>query len=211
VTALDSSTVTLNLSMLGGRTASIFDFAGTGADPGSYVVDVGTNSLSIANAVVGGPVIVGGFTSLFGAAAPNFAASTLLDPTTIEAQMIVDWGTGTAAPFTTYDSSSIDVDIHNDSIGVRHDVRIGSQVIDLIGLSSDPLIVPDATSSTTVFTIGHGASSAMESFNTYSAFIAKVQQELAGGVLATGLTAVGQYTAGTLTMNATSITLFLNN
>jgi hypothetical protein len=211
VTQLASGSLALNLNMLGGRTSAVFDFAGTGADPASYVVDTGTNSLSLANAVVGGPVIVTGFTTLFGAAPPNFTASTLLDPTTIQAQLVVDWGAGTASPFTTYDSSSIDVDIHNDSIGARHDIQVGAAITDLIGMASDPLIVPDATSSTTVFTIGHTASSTMESFNTYAAFIAKLQQELAGSVLATGVTAVGQYTPGTFTLSATSITLFLNN
>jgi hypothetical protein len=211
VTALNSGTVTLNVSLLGGRTAGVFNFTGTGAALGSYVVDTATNSLSVANAVVGGPVVVTGFTSLFGAAAPNFTATTLLDPTTIPAQLVMDWGAGTAAPFTTYDSSSIEIDMQNVSIGLRHDVQVGTQVTNLVGLSSDPLIVPDSTSSTTVFTIGHSSSSGMESFNTYAAFIAKVQQELTGGVLATGLTAVGQYTAGTFTLSATSITLFLNN
>jgi hypothetical protein len=211
VTQLGSGSLALGLTMLGGRTAAVFDFAGTGADPASYVVDTGTNSLSLANTAVGGPVIVTGFTTQFGAAPPNFTASALLDPTTIQAELIVDWGAGTASPFTTYDSSSIDVDIHNDSIGARHGIEVGAAVTDLIGMPSDPLIVPDATSSTTVFTIGHTASSTMESFNTYAAFIAKLQQELAGSVLATCVTAVGQYTPGTFTLSATSITLFLNN
>jgi hypothetical protein len=211
VTALGSGTLGLNLSMLGGRRAAIFDFVGTGAAPGSYVVDSGTNSLSLANTVVGGPVFVTGFTASFGAAPPNFTASTLLDPTTIQAQLVVDWGAGTASPFTTYDSSSIDVDIHNDSIGTRHGIQVGAALTDLTGMSSDPLIVPDATSSTTVFTIGHAATSTMESFNSYAAFIARLQGEMTGSVLATGVTAVGQYTPGTFTLSATSITLFLNN
>jgi hypothetical protein len=78
-------------------------------------------------------------------------------------------------------------------------------------MSSDPLIAPDPTSSNTVFTIGHAVSSTTENFDTYAAFIAQLQTELNGAILATGVTAVGQYTASTFTFTATSITLFLNN
>jgi len=51
----------------------------------------------------------------------------------------------------------------------------------------------------------------IESFNGYDAFITQLQSELNGGTQATGMTAVGQYTAATFAFSATSITLFLNN
>jgi hypothetical protein len=51
----------------------------------------------------------------------------------------------------------------------------------------------------------------MENFNTYAAFITQLQTELNGTVLATGITAVGQYTVSTSAFSATSITVFLNN
>jgi hypothetical protein len=171
---------------------------------------VSTGALDLSNSTVGVPVIVSGLTSSFGAAPPNFSASTLLDPTTINAELIVDWGTGTAAPFTSYDSSSIDLDVRNSSIGVRHQIQVGAQIVNVVGLSSDPLIAPNPTSSNTVFTIGHAATATMENFNTYAAFIAQLQTELNGTVLATGITAVGQYTVSTFSFSATSITLFLN-
>jgi len=142
---------------------------------------------------------------------PDFTASTLLDPTTIEAELVVDWGAGTAAPFTTYDSSAIDLDVRNSSIAGRHQIQIGAQTIDVVGLTSDPLIVPNSTASNTVFAIGHPHSSTIESFNTYAAFITQLQSELNGTILATGLTAVGQYTESTFSFSATSITLFLND
>jgi hypothetical protein len=62
-----------------------------------------------------------------------------------------------------------------------------------------------------VFSIGHSGSSTVESFNTYGAFITQLQSELNGVTLATGMTAIGQYTASTSAFSATSITLFLNN
>lgn len=211
VTAQDSGTLNLNLSYLGGRTVAALDFVATGAAAGNYVVDTGSESLDVANSTVGVPVIVTGFTSLFGAAAPNFTAFTLLDPTTIQAQLVVDWGSGTAAPFTTFNSSEIDINLTNSSIGPRHAIQVGAQALNAIGLGSDPLIIPEPTSSNTVFAIGHASSLTTESFNTYAAFITQLQTELNGTTLATGITAVGQYTASTFTLSATSITVFLNN
>jgi hypothetical protein len=59
--------------------------------------------------------------------------------------------------------------------------------------------------------IGHALSGTFENFDTYSAFVTQLQTELNGNVLATGVTAVGQYTSSTYTFSASSITLFLNN
>jgi hypothetical protein len=209
VTAQGSGALTLNLTNLGGRAIGAFDFAGSGATANQYAVT--TAALDLTNAVVGAPVEVTGFPSAFATAPPNFAASTLLDPTTIQAELVIDWSGGTAAPFTAFDSSAITLDVHNTGIGPRHQIQIGSQIIDLAGLSSDPMITPNTTDSTTLFSIGHAVSFTIESFNTYDAFITQLQSELNGGTQATGMTAVGQYTAATFAFSATSITLFLNN
>jgi hypothetical protein len=208
VTAQGSAALTLNLTNLGGRTVEPFDFVGSGAAANRY--SVATPSLDLTNAVVTAPVVVTGFPNAFGTLLPNFTASTLLDPTTIQAELVIDWSGGTAAPFTTFDSSAITLDVHNTGIGPRHQIQIGSQIIDLAGLSSDPMIAPITTGSM-LFSIGHAASFTIESFNTYNAFISQLQSELAGGTLATGMTAVGQYTVSTFAFSASSITLVLNN
>jgi hypothetical protein len=65
--------------------------------------------------------------------------------------------------------------------------------------------------STLVFCIGHGASGTVENFITYGAFITTLTSELNGSVLATGVTALGQYTSSSYTFTATSITVALNN
>jgi hypothetical protein len=209
VTAQALSTVNLRLVSLAGRAVAAFDFVGTGAAAGQYVVNTGL--LDLTNSTLGVPVIVTGMPNSFGVAPPDFTASALLDPTTIEAELVVDWGAGTAAPFTTYDSSVIDLDARNSSIGVRHQIQVGGQTIDVVGLSSDPLIVPNPTASNTVYAIGHSLSSTIENFNTFEAFITQLQAELNGTTLATGVTAVGPYTASTFSLTATSITLFVNN
>ncbi len=164
----------------------------------------------LANSTVGAPVIVTGFPNAFASAAPNFTASTLLDPTTIEAELVIDWSGGSAAPFSSFDSSSIVLDPATSNFGLRHQIQIGSQVINLVGLASDPSIAP-ATSAAAVFSIGHAASSTVENFETYPAFITQLQTELNGTTLATGMTAIGQYTASTFAFSATSMTIFLND
>jgi hypothetical protein len=199
----------LNLASLDGRSIAPFIFAGSGVDPGHYAL--ATGALSLTNATTGVPVIATGLPNSFGAAAPNFTASTLLDPTTIDAELAVDWGSGTATPFTTYDTTSIDLNAHNASIGARHQIKVGAQMIDIAGLSSDPQIVPNPTAPNTVYSIAHSLSSTIENFNTYDAFVTQLQSELNGTALVTGVTAVGQYTAAAVSFAATSITLTFNN
>jgi len=211
VTAQGSQLLTLNLTMLGGRAISAFDFVGSGATASQYGVSTGT--LDLTNSIAGAPAIVTGFPNEFATPAPNFTATTLLDPTTIQAELVLDWSGGTAAPFSSFDSSAIVVDVANGSIGLRHEIQIGSDIVNLIGLSSNPSITPATSSSTasTVYSIGHASSFTVENFESYGAFIVQLQSELNGTTLATGMTAVGQYTTSTFAFSATSITLFLND
>jgi hypothetical protein len=209
VTAQGTAALTLNLTSLGGRSISAFDFSGSGAAPNQYGVAT-QQGVDLTNAIVGAPVVVTGFPSTFGTASPNFTASTLLDPTTIQAELVVDWNGGTAAPFTTSDSTAITFNVSNSSIGTRHQIQIGSQIVDIVGLSSGLTIAPTTAGSEMVFSIGHSTSFTIESFDTYSAFIAQLQSQL-NGALATGMTAVGQYTVSTSAFSASSITLFLDN
>src|SRR6202044_926618 len=118
--------------------------------------------------------------------------------------LALDWSAGTTTPFVAFNSAGIELDIANTGIGVRHEIQVGAQLINLIGLSSDPQIVPSTTSTTSnaVFTIGHSVSSTTENFDTFDAFITQLQSELNGSVLATGVTAVGQYSASTFTLTA---------
>jgi hypothetical protein len=208
VTAQGTAGLSLNLTSLGGRSILVYDFIGSGAAPAQY--SVATGALDLANSGVAAPVIVSGFPNSFGVTSPNFTATTLLDPTTIQAELVVDWGAGTATPFASFDSSGIDLNVQNAGIGPRHQIQIGSQIINIVGLSSDPLITPTSVS-TAVFAIGHSATSSIQSFNSYADFITQLQTELNGVTLATGITAVGQYTASTFAFSAMSITLFLNN
>ena len=98
------------------------------------------------------------------------------------------------------------------SIGARHQIKVGAQLIDIAYTIVGSFDRPES------LRIEHGvfhrcirSSSTIENFNTYDAFVTQLQSELNGTALATGLTAVGQYTAATPSFAATNITLTLNN
>jgi hypothetical protein len=209
VTAQGSAALTLNLASLGGRLISALDFTGSGAAANQYAVSTG--SLDLSNSTAGSPVVLTGFPNAFLATSSNFTASTLLDSTNIPAELVVDWSGGTAAPFSSLDSSGITLDSSIANVGPRNEIQIGSQVIDLAGLSPGLTITSTTSSSSVVFSIGHSASSTVESFNTYGVFVTQLQSELNGATLATGMTAIGQYSASTSAFSATGITVFLNN
>ncbi len=217
--ATGSLTLTLVSGTLSGRSLTAFDFTGTGTslsnDASAAAYQVNTGALDLTNAAVGSPVEVSGLITPFGAASPpatpDFNASTLLDYTTINAALVLDWGGGTPAPFASYDSSQIVLDSLNGSIGARHEIEIGAQTVNIVGIASNPVIVPNGTDTNTVYTIGHSVSGTFENFVTYTAFITQLQTELNGTILATGITAQGQYTTNSYTFSASTITLFLDN
>ena len=212
------STLSLNLSQLGGRSAAAFDFAGTGATSTSdataaaYVVNTGTADL--ANASAGEPVQVTGYPQPFGSASATsgdfLEQSGFLDYTTIDAVLVLDW-TGTSTPFASYNTAQIQLNATNVGTGTRHTIQIGAQTFNIIGIGTDPIIEPSSTGTNTVFTIGHSASGSFENFNTFSSFITQLQTELTGAVVATGITAVGQYASSSYEFSASSVTLFLDN
>jgi hypothetical protein len=210
------TTLTLNLSQLGGRSAAAFDFTGTGSTTGNdatapaYVVSTGTADLT--NASAGQPVQVTGYPAPFGSAssAGDFTEqSSFLDYTTINAVLALDW-TGTSTPFASMNTAQLQLDAQNIGIGTRHFIQIGAQTFNVIG-GTDPLIQPSLTGSNTVFTIGHSVSGSYENFNTFAAFVTQLQTELTGSVVATGITAIGQYASASYTFTASSVTLSLDN
>jgi hypothetical protein len=206
--------VALKLTQLGGRSATVFDFSGTGASPStnasvaSYQVTAG--DLDLSNATANEPIEATGYVTAFGSGPPDFTAQTLLDYTTINATLVVDF-TGTTAPFAAYSTSEIELNAQNGAMGTRHEILTGAQLVNVVGLPQDPVIVPNSTATNTVFTIGHVVSGTYENFNTFSTFITQLQTELTGSILVTGITAVGQYTSSTYNFSASSMTITLNN
>lgn len=211
-----TDTLTLNLTTLGGRSAASFDFAGTGtagADASKTAYLVTTANLTLTNATTDSPVQVTGSVTPFGAAGPSagdLSGTALLDYTTIDAELVMDYGAGTPAPFVSYSTTEIVLDARNSAVGVRHEIQTGAQTVNIVGIPTDPQIVPNA-SANSIFTIGHAVSGTYENFDTYSAFVTQLQLELNGNVLVTGVTASGQYTPASYSFSASSITLLVNN
>jgi len=216
--------VTITLADLDGRSVSAFNFGGTGGSSGvnsssdDYVVSI-TGALTLSNLTeVGQPLQATGTITPFGSAGttvagsttPDFVATGLLDPTTILAELVVNWGAGTPTPFNAYSSSEIDLLIHNSSIGSQHIIQVGSQTIDFTTLVSDALIEPSTTSSAVVYAIGHTSTGTIDNYDTFGDFITALQADLNGTTLATSMTAQGVYDPTTYTITANNVTIYLN-
>jgi len=222
VTAASTGSLTIDLTDLGGRAVAPFDFVGTGgsggvnSNPNAYVLS--TPALNLDNlTIVGQPVEVTGLVAPFGSAGstnagivtPDFVATTLLDPTTIPAELVVDWGGGTPTPFNSLSSTEIDLLRNNSTIGMQHTIQVGPQSIDFTLLPSDPLIEPSTSTTSVVYAIGHTSTSTIDNFNTFASFISALQADLNGTTLATGMTVTGVYTATSYTLTATNVTVYL--
>jgi hypothetical protein len=214
VTVQGVGSLTIDLLSLSGRAIAPFDFAGTGSSAGqpsrAAEYQATTGGADLVNAIAGAPVELSGLTASFGAAPPDFTASTLLDTTTITAELVIDWGSaGTATPFSAATSSKIDLQISNTNIGLRHQVTVGAQSVDVTKLPADLLIEP-SSSTTLIYAIAHASTSTVEIFNTFAGFITALQTELNGTTVATMMTAEGIYTSASTTLSATSVTVYLD-
>jgi hypothetical protein len=149
-------------------------------------------------------------TTTSGAATPDFVATTLLDPTTILAELVVNWGAGTPTPFNASSTTDIDLLYNNSSIGSQHTIQIGSQTIDFTALGSDVFIYPTTTTSSVVYAIGHTSTSTIDSYDSFTDFVTALQADLNGTTLATSMTVQGVYTATSYTITATNVTIYLN-
>jgi hypothetical protein len=191
---------------LGGRAATPFTFVNS--NPAQY--EVITGALDISSLAAGVPVDATGLIASFGVAPPDFTATALSDPTTINAELVLDWGSaGSSTPFAALSSSDLDLPIASAGAGQRHQIAVGAQIVDVSTLPTDLQIVPSAAS-TQVFAIAHASTSTVENFNTFAGFIAQLQAELQGTTVATTITAEGIYTSSGTTLAATSITISLN-
>ena len=165
-----SDSLTLNLTTygtLGGRLAGSFDFTGTGTPTDASVTayQVSTANLTLSNATVGTPVQVTGTVTPFGSTTPpDLAGTTLLDYTTINAELVMDYGAGTPAPFVSYSTSEIVLDARNSAVGVTHEIQTGAQIVNIVGIPTDPNIVPNTSAANSIFTIAHVVSGTAENF-----------------------------------------------
>ncbi len=207
------------LTLLAGRSVAPFSFAGTGTANGGTGVDSNPEPVSgsappaicsLRMRSQGRRCKLAGLAIPFGSAPPDFTASGLLDPTTIEAEFAVNWGSGTAdAVQYVHDRVDRFIDPQQqhrrssrDSIRLAvdrlHDAAVGRA--DRAEFGDDAI----------VYAIGHASTSTIDSYNTFTDFINALQSDLNGTTLATGMTVQGIYTSASYTLTANSVTVYLN-
>jgi hypothetical protein len=206
-----ASSATLGLLSIGSVPASSFNFAGTGTSSGndataaSYAID--TSPLGTAgdlSATPAGTLLrIDGFATAYGSAPPDYTASAITAPAAQNAAyLVVEWnnGSGTTAPFTSQDSTSLVLNLAN---ATTAEVVTGPQSA---ALSGAPAVT---ISGTTQFAIGN-ASSGVSMFGSSSAFIGGLGTSVNGTNNVYRVVAIGAYDPATNTFTATRVDVALD-
>lgn len=208
-----SSSATLNLISMGNTdfaaTSSNFDFAGTGSSTANiavaanYEVDTtGATTGADQSATTAGTLLrIDGFPTPFGTAPPDFNATDVIPGSSEPADLIVDWnnGSGTTAPFTSYDTGSLALNLSDTDIA---EVLIGPQALQLKGT---PAITISGASQ---FAIGN-STNGISMFSSSSAFISDLGTTLDGSTSVFRVVAVGTYDSATNMFTASRLEVAL--
>ncbi|MGH8180352.1 MAG: hypothetical protein ACRETR_05160 [Steroidobacteraceae bacterium] len=214
---LNSGTVgsaTLNVLSMGPVAASALTFAGTGtssandAVAANYTIGTGTADES---AVTAGTLLrADGFPTAFGSAPPDFSATAVTPATSEPADLIVQWssGSGTTAPFTSYDSTSLALNLANATTAV---VVVGPQCESGQGCSpGTPLTGTPAITITGANQFGIGnATNGVSVFSSPSDFATSLTSTLNGSTAVFGVVAIGSYDPATNTFTASRVDVSL--
>jgi len=214
---LNSGTVgsaTLNLLSMGPVAASALNFAGTGtssandAVAANYTVGTGTADES---AITPGTLLrVDGFPTAFGSAPPDFTATAVTPATSEPADLIVQWAgsSGTTAPFTSYDSTSLALNLANATTAV---VVVGPQCESGSGCTpGTPLTGTPAITITGANQFGIGnATNGVSVFSSPSDFATSLTSTLNGSTAVFGVVAIGSYDPASNTFTASRVDVSL--
>jgi hypothetical protein len=163
--------LTLNLQAINDWPVADYTFAGNGtsaaADPVAAAFAVNTGALVMPATAVGDPLWIDGLFAPFGAAPPDFNATSVNDELTVQtagtsaasptplscgqgnfdctpADMQVVWSSpGTSAPFATLTAAGMTIDLHSANLASAV-IRIGPESIDMTTLPASPQIIPTA-------------------------------------------------------------------
>lgn len=216
LSASASGQITVNLQSLGFVQAGNLNFAGTGVTSGqdatasAYQISIPT-SFSTTSLVTGLPLSFTGFVTPFGAAPPDFAASTVISYNQAHAQLLVSWATpGESMPFSMLTSSELLLSQATLQAGTTHVIRIDGASIDASALTGGLELVPSTSSSgddDSSFAIVHVSSDTIDTFSTFGNFTAALTTDL-GSAAALRVTAAGTYgSTGVLTVNSVVVAL----
>jgi len=205
-----AGTASVDILTLGNFQPSGFNFAGTGssaslnANPAAYIVNTGSADESATPA--GTPLMLTGVVSPFGAAPPDFDASSVTTGANTDQVLVIDWvDSGATAPFLSIGPTGIVVTIDNAHVGLSHFVQTGPVNFDLKAHGINPRIVPDTTR-TGQFAVGNPTAGLSE-FNSFAGFVEGVDHLLNGVNAMQQLVAIGHYDSATDTFSAYRIDL----
>ena len=139
--------LTMRLRAIDRLSADLFDFTGTGQSAGLDAIaeayEVATGTLPLDAVEVGRPVRVLGFVTPFGFAPPDFEGRTIVAYPDVRSALGISWlAPGTTAPFLSMGPEGLVPDLENPTIGARHHLLIGGQLVDLFDLPATTTIEP---------------------------------------------------------------------
>jgi hypothetical protein len=215
-----SGSLVLNLQTIDNWPVADYSFTGNGAaavTPASYAVET-SGAVTTGAPAAGQPLWIGGITTPFGSAPPDFNAFTINTEASVPARLQVDWtSAGTTAPFATSTPAGLTIDVNNAnySAGV---IRVGSESIDLKSLTPTPLIAPQPPPAATAglpsvflpaFAIGNLTSTANTTavtvFNAFPAFLTQLPKSIVAATPALHFVATGTYNRAANTFTASRI------
>ena len=216
-TSVASGVVTMSLQALDGLPPAAFNFAGTGtmgndASASAYTVSVPA-ALTLPTLSAGAPVAFDGFVTAFGAAPPDFAAQTLVDLSSANARLDLEWmSPGPTAPFVApLSASSVMMTQTMVQGAAEHVIFIGPVREDPGSVSAGLSFVPSTTASHMIFAIGHRSSWQFQVYTSFGDFITALGGDLNGTTQLTRLEAAGPYDPGTGVMSVSFMAGVLND
>jgi hypothetical protein len=198
-TSAASGVVTINLQALDGLPAAAFNFAGTGtmgndATASAYTVSVPA-ALPLPTLSAGLPIAFDGFVTAFGAAPPDFVSQALVDFSTANAHLHLEWmAPGPTAPFVSpLSATNLMMTQAMVQSAAQHAVFIGPVMEDPGSVSAGLSFVPDGSASHMIFAIGHRAGWQFQVYTTFSDFVTALGADLNGTTQLLRVEAAGPY------------------
>jgi len=206
--AQTDSPLAVNLSNIGHRDISLFNFSGTGvntasdANPAFY--EINTGSLNLTGIILNEPIKVRGFVRDFGMAPEDFDAHTLIRVSQAEALMIVSWNPASTTAITEASATRIILNLTG-SGRFHHLVRAGVRT-DLTGLTPDPVLLPNASAKGMFVIIRQHT---VRLFRNFAQFSQTLTDYLTNGASVKTIKASGHFNDDTLSMSVNGIRVVL--
>lgn len=195
----------ISVQAIDGRDIGLFDFSGTGDEPGNdsdptfYEID--TSTLDVSALADGTPVRVRGFVRPFGqvsiAAPSDFTAQSIVDVSTLKAVMAVAWNPASATAIASSAADGISLDL--DGVGIFHHIARARVATDLLVAGSLPVIAPHEDGAGVYLITQSGA---VQLHTDFTAFAADLDARLLAGAQVRHVVAHGPYDDASVTITA---------